>query len=167
MYFRRFEIEHHPSSPRTVSEFVPLIAPEIIIPARLWTDSILCICCSFMLDITTWPCSIIGLIYDLYIISNVKRSMRYLRYDNISILLPARLSSSSIWSFQERSLLRVMPKCLWDFTSFIIVLSNTTGCGSCSCLFFLFVDTPSNIPITLMLQWLAPDILDNVHTISS
>ena len=68
---RRFEIEQHPSSPRTVSELIPRIAPEIITLACLWTDAILYICFSFILDIVTSLYSLIGLIYHLYIISCV------------------------------------------------------------------------------------------------
>ena len=64
-----------------------LIAPEITISDRLWTDSIVSMSCSFMSDMITSTHWIICLTNDLHLISKALWSMWYSRDGNISVLV--------------------------------------------------------------------------------
>ena len=133
--FLRISMETHDSSLYNTVKLVPLIAPLIILPALLWTCSTRADCSSVMVLIRMSPYSKTGRMKDLYIISKVLRSRRYIRRVSISTRRPARFIQFSIWLPHERLLDKITPRCLCAVTSFITEAPNVDG-GGRSFLFF-------------------------------
>ena len=112
-------------------------------PALLLTCSMSWDCSSVMLLIMISPYSSVGRMNDLYIISKLFRSRRYIRCARISTRLPALITISSTWLPQERFLVKIIPRCLFEATSFITVFPKYTGeIGS-----FLFLRETSKVSV--------------------
>ena len=80
---------------------------------------------------------------DSYTSSKLFRSRRYIRCARISTRLPALITISSTWLPQERFLVKIIPRCLCEVTSFIILFPKCTGAiGS-----FLFLRETSKVSV--------------------
>ena len=120
-------IDTQDNSSNSTFQLVPLIAPLIMQPVRLLTCSMSWDCSSVMLLIMISPYPCVGWMNYLYIISKLFRSRRYIRFARISTRLPALITISSTWLPQERFLVKIIPRCLCEVTSFITVFPKYTG----------------------------------------
>ena len=99
---------------------VPRMAPEMILPAILCTDS-MCACSSFVqLSKTISEYSKPGLINDLYKISSVSRLTFLEMWLSMLIFVFAVAQILSIWVPHFQFCCITMPRCLWCLTWDII-----------------------------------------------